>query len=76
MYTSKQRVGWWVRRAGNVRCKQRVGWWVRRASNVRCSVGAGTADVIPQPNLDMLNPTLEDLLEKFEPMEGSIWQCM
>ena len=32
---------------------------------------SGTADVIPQPNLDMLNPMLEDLLDKFEPMEGS-----
>ena len=46
------------------------GGWVRRVSNG--FVAAGTADVIPQPNLDMLNPTLEDLLDKFEPMEGLI----
>lgn len=45
---------------------------MRRVSNGRCFVAAGTADVIPQPNLDMLNPTLEDLLDKFEPMEGLI----
>lgn len=46
------------------------GGWVRRVSDG--FVAAGTADVIPQPNLDMLNPTLEDLLDKFEPMEGLI----
>lgn len=39
-------------------------------SSNRFPATTGTADVIPQPNLDMLNPMLEDLLDKFEPMEG------
>ena len=30
----------------------------------------GTADVM-QPNLDMLNPTLDELLDRLEPMEGN-----